>query len=626
MFFSTIVIYCNITDTIIALDPVVAKSVKFNRQILGAKIISVDTFQLAVNPLTSLSEILSLQSIATVTSYGPGGQAGIKMRGGQSDHTTVIWNGLNLKPPMSGELNYSTITSGIIDDIKIQPGGSSTMYGSGASTGVVYLSNKLDMTNKGLKAGIGGEVGSYEYYGINAETQYITKKYGARLALVYADAENNFKYKAGKKIKQEEHAAYNTLSLIQQNVFIINSATKIETDFWYSSHFKQIPSLISDAEPGKTEQTDDNMRLAINLNHIGEKYYVKYRGGFLDYLNDFLGYDLTELDYYTAINRSRTIINEIETKYQLSEQHAFYFGANYTYDKVKTENYTNDGANRNQLDFFGRYGLNLLENQLEVNIEGRQSITDGTVQPFIYSAGANFIFFNDFTLKSLFAKLYTLPDLNDLYWTKTAYATGNADLLPESGYSFEIGLLHKKNIGLTSINHEITGYYTELNDAIVWITDSSSIWLPVNYNQSTNYGLEFIGNTKLAFSKWVLNFGYDYCYTHAMVKSKNSDGTEATQRTYIPKHKAGIKIQSSYNNFSAGIYSQYVGERIIDDASLPLEDYYLLDIYTNYKLKLLKKPFTIYGKIKNALNTNYRIMSGYAQPLRTFYLGINYKF
>ncbi len=622
---STFAAFSSISDTLIALEPVVAKGVKFNRQIVGAKMISLDTFQLAVNPLTPLSEILSYQSITTVTSYGPGGQAGIKMRGGSTDHTTVIWNGLNIKPPMSGELNYSTITSGIINDIKIQPGGSSTMYGSGASTGVVYLSNNMNMSDKGFKASVGSEAGSYEYYGLNGIVQYIGKKYGSRLALVYTDAENNFKYKAGKKIKQEEHAAYNNLSLVQQNVLLINPSTRIETDLWYSNHFKQIPSLISDSEPGKTEQTDDNIRLAVNLNHTGKKYYVKYRGGFLDYLNDFLGYDITELEYYTALNRSRTIINEIETKYQLSSLQAIYLGANYTYDKVTTENYTNEGADRNQVDFFGRYGLNLFQNQLRINIEGRQSITDGTAQPFIYSTGADFNFFNDFTLKALFANLYTLPDLNDLYWTKTAYASGNSDLKPESGYSLEMGLLHKKDLGITHFSHELTYYYTVLNDAIVWV-ESSSLWVPVNYNQSENYGLEFIGSTGFQFPELRLNIGYDYCYTHAMVKTESSGEISSTQRTYIPKHKAGLKIQGSFDNyFAIGVYGQYVGERIIDEVSLPLDDYFLVDFYTNYQLKLFNKPFTIYGKIKNVLNTSYRILSGYAQPLRTIYLGINYK-
>ena len=167
--------FADIADTVIAIKEVVTKGVKFDGYSVGAKLVPIDSFQLSLNQMNSVAELFAQQSLVNVTSYGPGGHAGVKIRGGGADHTTIIWNGLNLKPPMSGEINYSAINAGVFDEIKIQPGGSSTMYGTGAATGVVFLANKLDIKNKGLFSDINVEAGSFDTYGVNAKVAITLK-------------------------------------------------------------------------------------------------------------------------------------------------------------------------------------------------------------------------------------------------------------------------------------------------------------------------------------------------------------------------------------------------------------------------------------------------------------------
>lgn len=612
----------NITDTIIALEPVVAKGIKFDNVSVGAKLIPIDTFQLSVNQMNSIAELFAQQSLVSITSYGPGGQAGIKIRGGSADHTTIVWNGLNLKPPMSGEINYSAINSGVFDQIEIQPGGSSTMYGSGAATGVVFLSNKLNMNRKGFKASLSTEAGSYGSYGLNGDVSIVGEKFGTRLFIGGQTAENNYQFKDGKKTKTQAHAAYDSYSLVQQNCMKFSPSTKLETDIWYSKLYKEVPSLKSTSGEGKTEQEDQNLNIALNVSHYKSNWYIKYRGGFIWYYNWFLGFDD---DYYTAINESRTFINEVETKYSLHRAHKLYFGVNHTYDIAYSDSYTGD-AQRNQLDFFGRYAVNVFGEKLKFNIEGRQAITDSKLQPFVYSAGMNLAITKGLNWKISGAKLYSLPDLNDLYWGRTAYASGDSTLEPEFGWNIETGISQSNTIGRILLSHEVTFYRNHLSQAIVWLPDTNNIWIPRNLEGTLTTGIEFAGQASMNFQNSRLSINYDYTYTDARVLDSTKANDELVQKRYVPKHKTGLKINYSLNGFSIAAYSQFVGERYIDDVSFPLDPYVLVDLFFNYRFNLRKTEFQIYTKIKNVLNADYEVMAGYAQPGRALYIGTNIKF
>ena len=612
----------SITDTIIALDPVVTKGVKFENISVGAKLVPIDSFQIAMNQMQSVAELFAQQSLVTVTSYGPGGQAGVKIRGGNADHTTIIWNGLNLKPPMSGELNYSNVVTGAFDQIEIQPGGSSTMYGSGAATGVVFLSNSINLNDKGTKFKAGIEGGSYNSYGLNGDIAHASDNFGTRLFIGHQHSDNNFGYTYGEDQKIQQHAAATSNSINQQNIFKLSKATRLETDIWFTELHKDFPAKKSDTKEGLTEQDDKNFNLAINLSHYLTNGYIKYRGGVIWYYNDFLGYDST---YYNAVNRSNSYINEIETKYNISSNHSLFLGVNHTFDKAYSDSYISD-ASRNQLDFFGRYAMKFLQTRLLINLEGRQAITDGDAQPFIYSGGAEYRLVSSFSLKAAASKLYSLPDLNDLYWGRTVFAVGNPNLLPESGWSAEAGITEQHQFWKMQVAHELTIYQNLLNQAIVWLPNENNLWTPINVEGTKTSGLEFTGNLLLNAGKSTISLQYDYAYTDARIQDSTKSKEELVQKPYIPKHKAGINIKYQYSSYSVALFTQYVSERYYDNVSRPLKPYLLLDLYVNYSFKIKNTDLLTYFKCKNVLDTDYEIMNDYAQPGRSYYIGTNIKF
>lgn len=623
---SGLLAYADIGDTVIALEKVVAKGIRFDNYSAGSKIVHVDTLQLALNRMSSVAELLSQQSLVSIPAYGPGGLATLRMRGGSADHTTMVWNGLNIKPPMSGELNLSGLNSGIIDNISIQPGGSSTMYGTGAATGVVYLSNSLNHNTEGLGGQFGMEYGSAQTRGIRASGKYSSTKFASRFGISYQDSENNFNFintdRYGDPKEKLEHAAYNSLSLVQQNSYRISPLFKVETDIWYSNHFKQIPSITTSITPGTNEQRDENLYFVMNLSKYGPNWFMKYRGGVLYYSIDFLGYYLGK--YNSSFNQSWSYINELETKYRFNNSHQLFLGINSTIDHARVTDYS-EYPWRNRLDVFGRYSSLLFKKYLRLNIEARQATVDYRFIPLIYSGGFDLMIIKPLSIKFSAAKLYSIPDLNDLYWANTGMAAGNPNLEPEYGWNTEGGILTNQQINNLLLKHELTYYQNELWDEIIWVEDSTGVWSPNNYDKSKTKGIEFIGSLSLIKQTSSFKLSYDYVYTDAKVLKAFAENSKYVSKRYVPKHKAGVRACYSLTGFSSSAYLQYVSERPIDLAGNPLEHYVLVDLEFNYLFKIKKASLSIYLKIKNILNTNYKLQSGYAQPLRGFYGGINIK-
>lgn len=69
----------------------------------------IDTNILKNYQSESLAEILSSNSPIFVKSEGRGALSTVSFRGTAASHTDVVWNGVSLKSPMFGEVDFSLI-------------------------------------------------------------------------------------------------------------------------------------------------------------------------------------------------------------------------------------------------------------------------------------------------------------------------------------------------------------------------------------------------------------------------------------------------------------------------------------------------------------------------------------
>ena len=124
------------------------------------------------NALTALKQVPGLD----VAQSGPnGGNTSIFLRGGNSEHTLILLDGIELNNPASVNRSYNlaNLTLENIERIEVIRGPQSTVYGSDAMGGVINLISKK--AKSGVHATARSEAGSY-----NTFTQVGNLSYGSK--------------------------------------------------------------------------------------------------------------------------------------------------------------------------------------------------------------------------------------------------------------------------------------------------------------------------------------------------------------------------------------------------------------------------------------------------------------
>jgi len=116
----------------------------------------------------------------------------------------------------------------------------------------------------------------------------------------------------------------------------------------------------------------------------------------------------------------------------------------------------------------------------------RHSIFGGVTDPH---AGAAWEY-RGTTARVSAGRTFRAPTLNDLFWPASSYASGNPNLRPERGRTFEWSV-ERQTGGLTA---RVGAYARQVRDQIDWAPDAAGIWMPRNVGQVRVRGEEAEGS------------------------------------------------------------------------------------------------------------------------------------
>ncbi|MFO0416535.1 MAG: TonB-dependent receptor plug domain-containing protein, partial [Pseudomonadota bacterium] len=124
----------------------------------------------------AIDALQQVPGIDIVQSGGNGGNASIFTRGGNSEHTLILLDGVELNNPATANrvYNMANLTLENIERIEVIRGPQSTIYGSDAMGGVINLISKR--AKPGVNATVSSEAGSY-----NSFTQLGSLSYGSEV-------------------------------------------------------------------------------------------------------------------------------------------------------------------------------------------------------------------------------------------------------------------------------------------------------------------------------------------------------------------------------------------------------------------------------------------------------------
>jgi vitamin B12 transporter len=615
-------LYCNhiVGDTVYTINEITVVGTRLKHFTPGNHIETLDSMILRSKPASNLGEILSQNTSIQINSYGLGGTTSASVRGSGSSQVAVLWNGFNLQDIINGGMNLVLVPTVFLDDVEIQYGGCSALFGSGAIGGAIHLDNPMSF-NQGTSASAILSVGSFSNYFESAKMKASGPNYAGSFCFFNQTALNNFPYKNTSEYKQTIVRQINDKTtqygVMTDHNFKINDKQKISFHLWYQDTYHQLPPNMAISSSDEKED-DKGERFTIDWSsESAERDYFVRSGLF----NNYLYYDFPSSKIHSKY-RSFSSVNEFETNQHIGPIFTINSGVNFTHEQAFSTNLVAN-AIRNREAFFS--SLKASSNDLSWNAVAsmREEVINNGFNPVTYSLGFDGEIFKGLSVKGCASKNYRVPTFDDLYYV----TGGDSSLKNEYGWSEELGLNYELKPGSIKFDVGLTAFNNKVVNRIIWTpSETSSLWHPINIGRTWSRGLE--SNMGLAYQtvEFTLKASASYTLVYSTDETENSV-TIHKQLIYVPKNKVAGNFQASYHGFSFIYTQQYVGKRYVspenkEGSAYVVDPYSLADITVCQSFHFTKFELQVNGQVNNVWNATYQVMKSYPMPLRYYQIGI----
>lgn len=619
--------YSQAVDTI-QLKPVTISESKIN-PLYGLKSYSVDSITMSSKVTASMSELLGTKTSVFIKSYGQGGLATASFRGTSASHTPVYWNDVAIHSPMLSQMDFSLIPVFFLDDINLFYGGSSLVNKSGGLGGSINLDNKK-LTFIKNKVSLVQQIGSFSTYGTYADVNFENGNFTGRTRLMYLTSENDFSFlnnavtNADYIRQTREDAGYYQYGILQELYFKRKNNDELSLKIWLQNNYREIPQpLTVKPVPNNESQKNNAIRSIINWKHYGTKSKIETS---LAYNYDYLNY-INKISFVNSDNTNQCFTANFKHYYEISPIISIKSGISGDYYFVNSNNYISK-IDRKQLSVFTNLS-STFNKRIFMNLVLRKEITDNKFQPLLPSLSIEYKLLNsdNIYLKGNISRNYHLPSLNDLYW----YPGGNPNLLPENGYSYEMGLKYRKlKDKLFDLEYEVTYFRTKITNWILWQPDPVfRYWTPLNLKEVISSGLEVNFNYTYYLNSLIFRFNTIHTLTSAknMKPINQNDNTTDKQLIYTPlySYNAGVRIE--WKKIFINSETQYIGKRYTNTTNTRyMPSYQLVDVSSGLVLNTNKRQYVFQFSVCNIFDINYQAIAWQPMPGRNYELILKINF
>ena len=579
---------------------------------IGSKVKEVKTG----DNVTMLSSALSGLSSIYLKNYGNGQLSTVGLRGTSASQTAVLWNGININSPSLGLTDLSLIPMFFSDDIAVQYGTSSALYGSDAIGGTIVLGNaKPDFKNR-FSVMLHQTVGSFGHHATGGKFKYGNRKIQASTAAYNMRIENDFPFHSPAVgfEKIQNHAAVENYGFNQRLACQLKTDQTLLLEGMYTHNRRDIQPTVTNNEANE-ELLDQNIRTS-----------ASYKAGFSNtdltataaWISNYEKY----YDDYEEENRVQQFSALVNVDHYVTSRTSVRYGLASNVYKATSDSYENARERRHEMFVSFKSAF---YNWLNYNINLRQVLVDGTFIPFTPAIGTEAILLRNekrkLSLNVQAGRGYRLPTLNDRFWVPG----GNPSLEPEDAFQVETGFTFSQSRNGFGNSISVSGYRSWIEDMIIWKSLISGIWSPVNLQDVQVAGLEVETSTNINLAKHQLKADLSYAITESrnMKALHESDlSTVNKQVPYVPKHAATAKFSISLHRlFDFNTSIDYTSRRY---TNLSNDDHSALDQFALWNVSLSKKiEFTHVSaalslSINNIIDVYYENLEHHAMPGRNY--------
>ena len=620
--YTTIIIYLpvfsvwaqSVPDTVpLSSVDIIASPVSFKNKTFdaGKKIQTLDSISKEVFVLNPLSDILNYQTAVFVKNYAPGSISSTSIRGGNAQQTMVLWNGVSINHPMLGQADFSQYPSGLFDDLSIEYGPSSALWGSSAVNATIQLYNTFAHQKK---INLRYRRSSFNTHSIAMRINQGVHKFSMYAKPYFIVSQNNYKIGDSMELK---NAHYIHKGLISGIEYAIHTHHRLQWHIWYNHYNRQLPNNYF-FNNHAAHQMDKNIRSVLAYNFFDKKWKSSMR---LAYLYDQLNYNdsLARINSYSHVH---TWQNEENVWYDMRHNLQIFAGHQWVQHFAITNNYLSNKILSRHALFAG---LQHQTNSLKYTFIVRKEWANiQSAIPITGNIGASYQIHPFVSLKTQSSLFYRLPTLNDLYWR----GSGNPSLKPESGYHYEIGTVLRIPVQkwCSDIHSEITAFFKYTNNWIIWLPGNHAQPVPANIAAVWSRGTETDNYWLYQHVKTKIKLGVHTAYILSTIEKSTiaNDASLGRQLIYTPRYNINGYGQVQIHHSFAMLTYQYVGYRFTTSDNLQwLEPYYIMNISVGQKFSFKYLAIQCITSIHNLLNTSYMIVTQRPMPGRSYSIQIN---
>ncbi|MFY0627424.1 MAG: TonB-dependent receptor [Reichenbachiella sp.] len=614
--------------TFVLIDVVVYEDLLKSSEI-GLTEIEIDSLTLQQATGTNLSDLLRNNAAGQIRSYGTNGLTSPSFRGTGASHTSILWNGINLQNSLTGSSDLSLYPSSFADEVSLQKGGTSSLYGSGAIGGSIQLNN-LSTFNQGLAVETQQKIGSFGNFYQSYAVDYSNEAFNSSTQFFHRKLDNDYSYKnqyQNPPVQDtRKNAGANQWGVLQQNDWKINDQSLIGIKLWYQNNDIEIPNSIIANEDTEAVQNDEFIRGLFTWNYYLENLSIVYKQAILWHALTF-----QPTNGLPSNSTLLTSINRLEMDFYLSSNHSLIGGLNFNFDQAKVDNFMGEPT-RKSTAIFASFKSNWVYDKFLTALSFRQELVDGDLVPFSPSFGLEYQPFSKFWIQGNVSRNYRLPTLNDLYWIGNG-AIGNPDLKPETSFNYEGGLTYDfiQKPSKFDFSLSATYYHYLVDDWMQW-KETDGIWTPINIKQVKSEGIESKFSMQLDWDSFSMLFDAIYNYTSTTNQQVYSDNPSLEidkQLVYTPSHEASFNLKLKFKKSVLTLNHTYTGLQysgVENSYREVFEPYQISNIYFNQNVIWKKINFSLQAEINNLLDVDYENRRGYPMYGRNYSIGLAIKF
>ncbi len=547
---------------------------------VAATVYTVDEDDIEATQATHVEDLLrTIPGVQVIQQGAPGGVVSVFTRGGNSNQTLVVVDGIRVNNPMTGLVDLANLTVNQVRKIEFVKGPFTTLYGSDAMSGVLYIFTKsgaqidnqisVGAGNFGtLQADIalgGGEgergwavTGSWldsdgtrdlnsQCDGFTATARLDTPVAGGVLTLSgrYQDYDHGIRGPVTFASETDRQSTQSTLGSLAWKREGVGSRDTVRFGIWNEEYDFDYTDWAASAQHANADPT-----------------YLE-----AGWQHDFL-MDATEVNVGIELKRFEGDYDDTAMGTYSEENDAT---AAYAQVQHRTGDWRLVGGARLEDD-------DLFDSDPTWRVGATRLLNDGKT-----GVWANY------------GTSFRAPTFNDMFFP----GSGNAALLPETSTGWEIGMWDTLDSGDSL---EIVLFRNDYEDLIQWAPDAAGMWQPSNIGTARTHGVEVTLARQIS-SRWYDEFGV----------STLDFATSGAPLLRRPRWQASATVGYNGTRDDVRLDAQFVGRRwdAVGFANEMVESYFVVNLAAQREVN---DDTSAWLRANNLFDQAYEAAAGYPSP------------